>query len=119
MLILPVQTIEDSLNAFNKQVKLIKNGESGLINAVENINKTEENSRQLENVLAVIKRHIEDAFINIKKITESVNDSAKDSEQLSVTSEEQLSVINELAKSVENLSGLAKDLEDEINKFKM
>lgn len=116
---LTVQTIENNLSAFNKQVELIKNGESGLFEAVENINKTEENSRQLQSILNVIKKHIEDTFINIKKITDSVNDSAKDSEQLSAASEEQLSIINELAQSAEDLSGLAENLEDEINKFKM
>lgn len=116
---LTVQTIENNLSAFSKQVELIKNGERGLVNAVENINKTEENSRQLENILTVIKSHIEDTFTNIKKITDSVNDSANDSEQLSAASEEQLSIINELAKSAEDLSGLAENLEDEINKFKM
>lgn len=116
---LTVQTIENNLSAFSKQVELIKNGERGLVNAVENINKTEENSRQLENILTVIKRHIEDTFTNIKKITDSVTDSANDSEQLSAASEEQLSIINELAKSAEDLSGLAENLEDEINKFKI
>ncbi|KZL90559.1 methyl-accepting chemotaxis protein [Clostridium magnum] len=116
---LTVQTMENNLSAFNKQVQLIKSGESGLFNAVENINKTEENSRQLENILNVIKNHIADTFVNIKKITDSINDSAKDSEQLSAASEEQLSIINELAKSAEDLSGLAENLEDEINKFKI
>lgn len=116
---LTVQTMENNLSAFNKQVELIKSGESGLFNAVENINKTEENSRQLENILNVIKNHIEDTFVNIKKITDSINDSAKDSEQLSAASEEQLSIINELAKSAEDLSGLAENLEDEINKFEI
>lgn len=116
---LTVQTIDDNLSAFDKQVELIKNGESGLFNAVENINKTEENSRQLQNILTVIKKHIDDTFINIKKITDSVNDSAKDSEQLTAGSEEQLSIINELAQSAQDLSGLAENLENEINKFKI
>ena len=66
-----------------------------------------------------IKKNIEDTFINIKKITDSVSDSAKDLEHLSAASEEQLSIINELAKSAQDLSGLAENLENEINKFKM
>lgn len=116
---LTVQTIENNLSSFDKQVELIRNGESGLLDVVENINKTEENSKQVQSILADIKKHIEYTFTNIKNITDAVNDCAKDSEQLSAASEEQLSIISELAKSAEDLSGLAENLEDEINKFKI
>lgn len=116
---LTVQTIEDNLSAFNKQAELVRNGEMGLKNAVENINNSKENSIQLQNILNNIKEYVDCTFMNIKKITESITDSSKDSEQLSAASQEQLSIINQLSQSSQDLSRLADELNTEINKFKI
>jgi|GEM_PF-4048430 methyl-accepting chemotaxis protein len=114
-----VKTIEDNLNAFGKQVELIKSGAIGLSEVVENINQTEGNSMQIQNIFGTIKKYVDDTFINVKKITDSITDSAKDSEQLSASTEEQLSIIAQLTQSANDLSGLSKELENETTKFKM
>lgn len=116
---LTVKNIEDNLNAFTKQVEFIKNGEKSLIDAVAKINNAEENSRQLQDILNIITEHITRTFANIKKITDSITDSAESSEQLAATSQEQLAVINQLAQSAEDLSALAEKLENEVDTFKL
>lgn len=116
---LTVKNIEDNLNAFTKQVEFIKNGEKSLIDAVAKINNAEESSRQLQDILNIITEHITRTFANIKKITDSITDSAESSEQLAATSQEQLAVINQLAQSAEDLSALAEKLENEVDTFKL
>lgn len=116
---LTVKNIEDNLNAFNEQTEFIKNGEKSLIDALTKINSAEENSRQLQDILNIITEHITRTFANVKKITDSITDSAESSEQLAATSEEQLAVINQLAQSAEDLSALAEKLENEVATFKL
>lgn len=73
----------------------------------------------LQSIFSIIKKYIDDTFTNVKKITDSIADSAENSEQLSATTEEQVSIISQLSQSAKDLSGLSDNLENEINKFKM
>lgn len=114
-----VKNIENNLNAFSKQVEFIKGGEAGLLNVVKNIDNTEKNSKKLEDIFNAIKENIDNTFVNIKKITESIADSAKDSEQLAAVSEEQLATFNQVTQSSQDLLKLAEVLESEMNKFKV
>lgn len=116
---LNVQTIENNLVAFNRQAELVKSGKEGLREAVEDINNTRENSMQLNKIFNIIKEYVDNTFINIKKITESIADYSSDSEQISGISQEQVFIINQLSQSSENLSRLADELDTEINKFKI
>ncbi|MBV7273818.1 hypothetical protein I6U48_12955 [Clostridium sp. PL3] len=116
---LTARTIENNLIDFNKQAELVKSGENGLKEAVGNINSTKENSIQLHKTLSIIKEYVDYTFIDIKKITESITDSTNNSEHLSSTFQEQLSIINQLSQSSQDLYRLADELSTEVKKFKI
>jgi methyl-accepting chemotaxis protein len=116
---LTVKTIGHNLNSFTKQVDLIKAVEQTLQVMVQNIKTTEINSKQTQSIFNVIKDYIDNVLVNVRKMTDSISDSAEGSVQLAATSQEQLAIINKVAQSASDLSSLAIELENEMSKFKV
>lgn len=111
--------MESNIQAVEKQVSMIQKGEQALSIIVDNVEHTENNSKQMQAIFAILMKNTEEALANIQKISDTIVRSAAATEEISASAEEQSATANEIANSSVELAELAASLEAEMNKFKV
>ncbi|MCX7921342.1 MAG: methyl-accepting chemotaxis protein [Clostridia bacterium] len=114
-----VENMQNNMGAVENQVDMIQKGGEALSVIVNNVERTEDDSKKIQDIFGSLKQFTDEVLHNIKEISNIIVESAASSEEVAASAQEQASTVNNIAGSAKDLAQLASKLKSEMNKFKI
>lgn len=116
---LTVQTMEQTLREVESQVQLIQSGGKSLEQIVENVVRTEEDTKNLQAIFLSITCDVQAVMQAITEISRVIEQTSSITEEVVASVEEQTKSIDKMVENSSQLSELSQKLKQQVSKFKV
>ncbi|BAU26044.1 methyl-accepting chemotaxis protein [Aneurinibacillus soli] len=114
-----IETMEKNLEAVHHQVHIIERGGDALGRIVKNVEETEKDTKQVQEIFKEIQQNSQEVFTSIQGISLVIEEAAASSQEVAAAAEEQSATVQEIAASSTELSTIAARLKQEVAIFKL
>lgn len=112
-----VALMEKNLLEVQNQVEIIENSRSSLKHIVIQVEETEIETQNINDVLVALNEKSTSVLSAIQEITNLIQESAVSTETVAAASEDQYSTIEEITASASELAQMAEQLQNQVNRF--